>query len=140
MNLLRFFTWRRAPVQTAPAARERLQILLTHERSSGTQPDLVAMLREEILTAIGKHVKIDADKVEVSVERGAAVSTLEIEVEVPVVGTRDRADQEVVAQEAQQSGLHGPGGRRRLIRHRIGSRSAAYLTVSSSLKRTGMCW
>jgi cell division topological specificity factor len=90
MNLLRFFTRRRAPVQTAPAARERLQILLTHERSSGTQPDLVAILREEILTAIGKHVKIDADKVEVRVERGAAVSTLEIEVEVPVVGTRTK--------------------------------------------------
>jgi cell division topological specificity factor len=84
MNLLRFF--RRAPrPQTAPAARERLQILLTHERSSGSQPDLVAILREEILAVVGKHVKIDQDAVEVRVERGKDISTLEIEVEVPFV-------------------------------------------------------
>ena len=84
MNLLRFF--RRAPrPQTAPAARERLQILLTHERSSGSQPDLVAILREEILAVVGRHVKIDPDAVEVRVDRGKAVSTLEIEVEVPFV-------------------------------------------------------
>ena len=85
MNLLRFF--RRAPApQTAPAARERLQILLTHERSSGNQPDLVAILREEILAVVGKHVKIDPDAVDVRVERGKDISTLEIEVEVPFVG------------------------------------------------------
>jgi cell division topological specificity factor len=85
MNLLRFF--RRAPAapQTAPAARERLQILLTHERSSGSQPDLVAVLREEILAVVGKHVKIDPSAVEVRVDRGKDISTLEIEVEVPFV-------------------------------------------------------
>jgi cell division topological specificity factor MinE len=59
MNLLRFFRREPRPPQTAPAARERLQILLTHERSSGSQPDLVAILREEILAVVGKHVKID---------------------------------------------------------------------------------
>jgi cell division topological specificity factor len=86
MNLLRFFSFARATrPKTAPAARERLQILLTHERSSGTQPDLVAILREEILAVIGKHVKIEPDAVEVRVERGKDISTLEIEVEVPFV-------------------------------------------------------
>ena len=70
--------------QTAPAARERLQILLTHERSSGSQPDLVAILREEILAVIAKHVKVDADKVQVKMERGAAVSTLEVDIEIPM--------------------------------------------------------
>ena len=85
MNLLRFFTRAARPqTQTAPAARERLQILLTHERSSGSQPDLVAILREEILAVVGKHVKIDPDAVEVRLERGKDISTLEIEVEVPV--------------------------------------------------------
>ena len=84
MNLLRFFRRAPAPPRTAPAARERLQILLTHERSSGSQPDLVAILREEILAVVGKHVKIDPDAVEVRVERGKDISTLEIEVEVPV--------------------------------------------------------
>jgi cell division topological specificity factor len=100
MNLLRFFSFSRAsrPPQTAPAARERLQILLTHERSSGSQPDLVAILREEILAVVGKHVKIDPDAVEVRLERGRDISTLEIEVEVPVVGAVARPVQPAVVQ------------------------------------------
>lgn len=91
MNLLRFFSFARAErPKTAPAARERLQILLTHERSSVSQPDLVAILREEILAVVGKHVKIEPDAVEVRLERGKDISTLEIEVEVPVVATTPR--------------------------------------------------
>jgi cell division topological specificity factor len=90
MNLLRFFRRAPRPPQTAPAARERLQILLTHERSSGSQPDLVAVLREEILAVVGKHVKIDPDAVEVRLDRGKDISTLEIEVEVPFVGAAAR--------------------------------------------------
>ena len=96
MNLLRFFRRAHNP-QTAPAARERLQILLTHERSSGSQPDLVAVLREEILAAVGKHVKIDPSAVEVRVERGKDISTLEIEVEVPVVAAPPRVAAQVSA-------------------------------------------
>jgi cell division topological specificity factor len=90
MNLLRFFRREPRPPQTAPAARERLQILLTHERSSGSQPDLIAILREEILAVVGKHVKIDPDAVEVRLDRGRDISTLEIEVEVPFVGATAR--------------------------------------------------
>ncbi|MGA8292433.1 MAG: cell division topological specificity factor MinE, partial [Rhodoplanes sp.] len=45
--------------------------------------DLIAALKEEILAAISRHVELDADKVQVKMDRGAAVSTLEIEVEIP---------------------------------------------------------
>ena len=45
--------------------------------------DLVAMLREEILAVIAKHVTVEPDKVQVKMDRGDAVSTLEVEVEVP---------------------------------------------------------
>lgn len=79
MTLLDFFIRRR----TAPVARERLQILLTHERTAGSASDLVTVLREEVLAVIAKHVSIDPDKVEVKLERGKVVSVLEIEVEVP---------------------------------------------------------
>ncbi|MFY9624661.1 MAG: cell division topological specificity factor MinE, partial [Rhodoplanes sp.] len=67
---------------SAPVARERLQILLAHERSSLGRSDLIAALKEEILAAISRHVELDADKVQVKMDRGAAVSTLEIEVEI----------------------------------------------------------
>jgi cell division topological specificity factor len=69
--------------RSAPAARERLQVLLAHERaSSGT--DLVAVLREEILAVIARHVQLDNDKVKVKLDRDENVSILEIDVEIPI--------------------------------------------------------
>ena len=68
---------------TAPVARDRLQILLQHERAFMGGNDLAATLQEEILKVIAKHVTIDRDKVRVSLDRGESVSTLEIDVEMP---------------------------------------------------------
>ena len=80
MNLLRLFRGRNA---SAPVARERLQILLAHERGLLGQSDLLGTLREEILAVVGKHVALDPDKVIVKLERGKTVSTLEVDIEVP---------------------------------------------------------
>ena len=79
MRFLNLFRRRRS----APVARERLQILLSYERASRGQADLLATLREEILTAIAKHVTVERDHVQVRVERGQTVSTLEIDVAIP---------------------------------------------------------
>lgn len=70
--------------KSAPMARERLQVLLAHERSSIGQTDLVTILREEILAVISKHVQLDADKVQVKLDRDKNVSLLEIDVEIPL--------------------------------------------------------
>jgi cell division topological specificity factor len=77
---------------SAPVARERLQILLAHERGivSG-KPDLVGQLREEILAVVRRHVMVDHQNVQVKMNRDAEISTLEIEVEIPApvaVGAR----------------------------------------------------
>jgi septum site-determining protein MinD len=80
MNLLRLFRGREA---SAPVARERLQILLAHERGLLGQPDLLVTLREEILAVVSKHVQLDPDKVTVKLDRGKNVSTLEVDIEVP---------------------------------------------------------
>lgn len=69
--------------RSASTAQHRLQVLLMHERSAGGKPDLIPILREDILAAIGKHVTVDSDKVRVRVERGDAVSLLEIDIEIP---------------------------------------------------------
>src|SRR5208283_1239122 len=55
MSLFRFFK----PRGTAPVARERLQILLAHERVALGPRDLVAILRDELLATIKRHVEID---------------------------------------------------------------------------------
>ncbi|MFN3889699.1 MAG: cell division topological specificity factor MinE [Beijerinckiaceae bacterium] len=71
-------------------ARERLQILLTHERRSGCSPELVALIHREVLAAIAKHVDIDPDKVEVEIQHRDKVSYLEVNLEIPA-GERARA-------------------------------------------------
>lgn len=80
INLLRRFGGRSA---SAPVARERLQILLAHERGLRGQPELLGLLRAEILSAVSRHVVLDPDKVIVRMERGKTVSTLEVDIEVP---------------------------------------------------------
>ncbi len=81
MSLFTFFNRK----SSAPAARERLQILLAHERANlGGQADLVTILREEILAVVAKHVNIDPEKVTVTMERGDNVSTLEVDIEIPL--------------------------------------------------------
>lgn len=79
MSFLNFFNRNRS----APVARERLQVLLAHERAFAGRSDLAERLQKEILAAIAKHIPIEGDKVVVRLERGEQVSTLEIDIEVP---------------------------------------------------------
>jgi cell division topological specificity factor len=79
MNPFRFLR----PISSAPVARERLQILLEYERNLVSQTDLITVLREEILAVVSRHVTVDADKVQVSVDRRHKVSTLAVDIEIP---------------------------------------------------------
>jgi cell division topological specificity factor len=81
LSVLNFFKAKKS----APVARERLQILLAHERSVRGRPDLLNVLREEILTVVAKHVAVEDDRVIVKMNRGPDVSTLEIDIEIPNV-------------------------------------------------------
>ena len=84
MSMFRLFASRPPAPATAPIARERLQILLAHERGMRDEkPDLLFLLREEILAVVSRHVALDPDKVIVRMERGKNVSTLEVDVELP---------------------------------------------------------
>jgi cell division topological specificity factor len=79
MNLLGFF----GRTRSAPQARERLQILLAHERAGAGRADLIAILQQEILAVIARRLPIDRDKVVVRLDPGDQVSTLAIDIEVP---------------------------------------------------------
>lgn len=72
---------------TAPVARDRLQVLLAHERAIDDgrdgAADLIAILRREILKVIGKHVPVSPENVSVKMTRGDTVSTLEVDIEIP---------------------------------------------------------
>ena len=79
MSIFSFFTRSR----TAPVARDRLQVLLAHERALAGGTDLAAVLQKEILAVIARHFPIDQDKVVVKLDRREQVSTLEIDIEMP---------------------------------------------------------
>ncbi len=79
MRLFAFLTRARS----APVARERLQVLLAHERAALGNSDLISVLREEILAVIARHVSVSPEQVRIRAERGGTISTLEVEVEIP---------------------------------------------------------
>jgi cell division topological specificity factor len=80
MNLFELFKKK----NTAPVARDRLQVLLAHERSVIGKSDLLATLQEEILAVIAKHISVERDAVQIKLDRGSSCSMLEIDVEVPL--------------------------------------------------------
>jgi len=85
-SLLRFFGGRAASASasaSAPVARERLQILLAHERSLRGEPDLLVLLRDEILAVVSRHITLDPDRVIVKMDMRDTVSTLEVDIELP---------------------------------------------------------
>ena len=86
MNLLRIFSRR----TSAPVARERLQILLAHERRSSCNSDLISILHREVLEAVSKHIAVDPDQVEVTIHRRETVSVLEIDISIEPDAANDR--------------------------------------------------
>jgi cell division topological specificity factor len=73
------------PSGSAAAARDRLKVLVSHERTAVAQSRLVEVLREEILAVIAKHVAVEPDKVQVKIDRSDMASTLAIDIELPAL-------------------------------------------------------
>lgn len=81
MSLFDFF--RRKEPSAAATAKDRLQIVLAHERADRNAPDFLPALQKELLAVIKKYVPIDDDKVAVKLERESGCSMLEVNVELP---------------------------------------------------------
>ena len=68
---------------SAAAARERLQILISHERQNRQGPDFLPDLQRDILDVVKKYVAIREDHVSVRLDRGGDASVLELNVTLP---------------------------------------------------------
>lgn len=70
---------------SASVARERLQIILAHERTGrgGEAPDYLPALQRELLTVISKYVSISPDDIKVHLERQDNLEVLEVKIELP---------------------------------------------------------
>lgn len=77
------FNYLRRRNSTASVAKERLQIIISHERSQRTTRDYLPKLQEEILAVIAKYVNIDRDQVSVNLERMGDNAVLELNITMP---------------------------------------------------------
>lgn len=82
MSLLSFFKGEKK--KTANVAKERLQIILAHERGGrGSVPDFLPALQRDLIAVISKYIKIDPSDIKVNLERDANMEILEVKIELP---------------------------------------------------------
>ena len=77
-----FFDYFRSRKDTSSAsiAKNRLQVIVAHERTQRNQPDYLPQMQQEILDVISKYVTIDRDRVNVVVDSNEDCSVLELNV------------------------------------------------------------
>ena len=68
--------------KTAVIAKERLKIVLAHERASRDAPDFLPRLQKELLLVVGRYVQINEEMIRVNVGKAGDTSLLEINIEL----------------------------------------------------------
>lgn len=69
--------------QSASIAKERLQVIVAHERNKRNQPDYLPALQKDIMEVIKKYVDIDIDNIEVQLDNHGNYAVLELNVTLP---------------------------------------------------------
>ena len=81
MSLLDYFKISKA--STASLAKERLQILVAHERTSRNQPSYLPQMQKELLEVIRKYINVGQDAISVSFEQDEEQETPELNIVLP---------------------------------------------------------
>ena len=82
MNIFDFFRANKK-TSTASVAKERLQIIVAHERCQRSTPDYLPALQKELVEVIRKYVNIGSDDVHVALENQGSCSILELNITLP---------------------------------------------------------
>lgn len=69
--------------KTANLAKERLQIIISHERTNNTAPDFLPRLKKELIAVIGKYVALQEDQINIQMRRQDNHSTIEMNFVMP---------------------------------------------------------
>jgi len=77
------YIFRTRQKNTANIAKERLQIIVSHERTARHSPDYLPMLQRELIAVISKYVDVNQDQVKVELERSGNCSILELNITLP---------------------------------------------------------
>ena len=87
MSLLDYF--RISKVGSASLAKERLQILVAHERSHRNQPSYLPQLQKELLEVIRKYINVGQDAISVNFEQDENQETLEVNIVLPELNAKN---------------------------------------------------
>ncbi|MBV9863018.1 MAG: cell division topological specificity factor MinE [Alphaproteobacteria bacterium] len=67
---------------SASIAKERLKIVLSHERAGSHAPDFLPGLQKELIEVVGRYVEIRDDAIRVNLGKSGETSLLEINIEI----------------------------------------------------------
>jgi len=82
MRVLDYFRSKKTP-SSASVAKERLQIIVAHERGKRQEPDYLPKMQQEIVEVIRKYVHISDDQVQIAIDNNDSFSVLELNVTLP---------------------------------------------------------
>lgn len=68
---------------SASLAKERLQIVISHQRSERNAPEYLAKLQQEILDVVAKYVEIDREQLKVNIEKDGEFQILDVNITLP---------------------------------------------------------
>jgi cell division topological specificity factor len=83
MGLLDYFRSRSPSTTSASVAKERLQILVAHERSERHKPDYLPKLQRDLLEVIRRYVQVDETAITVTMEEDGNHEILELNIVLP---------------------------------------------------------
>jgi cell division topological specificity factor len=72
----------RRRVESASFAKERLQIVLAHERAGRIAPDFLPTMQLEIMAVVAKYLEVSPEMIKVNLQQADEMSVLEIDVEL----------------------------------------------------------
>ena len=78
LDLIRFKT-----KTSASTAKERLQIVVSHQRANGKKPDYLPQLHKELLEVVSRYTNIDQERIQVQLQNDGDFSVLELNITIP---------------------------------------------------------
>ena len=85
MSLLSYFFGSKP--KTASVAKERLSLLIAHERAGGSATaDFLPALQRELIEVISKYVAVNPDDIKVQLEKQDNYEVLEVNIVLPEQG------------------------------------------------------
>lgn len=81
MSLLSYFFGTKQ--KTASMAKERLSLIIAHERGGNRAPDFLPALQRELIEVISKYVNVGADDIKVQLEKQDNCEILEVNITLP---------------------------------------------------------